>query len=68
MLTAGMKRMEAIALGLRTRLGVPATWVEGRPNEVAEFVHLGLLQREEQRFVLTPSGRLLADSVAEAFV
>ncbi|MBA3962802.1 MAG: radical SAM family heme chaperone HemW [Chthoniobacterales bacterium] len=67
-LTPEMKRAEAIALGLRTRLGVPVAWVEDWPNEVAEFVNLGLLQCEERRVVLTRSGRLLADSVAEAFV
>lgn len=67
-LTPEMKRAEAIALGLRTGAGVPAEWVEHRPNEVAEFVDLGLIQREDSRVVLTRSGRLLADSVAVAFV
>ena len=67
-LTPKIKRAEAIVLGLRTRLGVPVAWVENRPNEVAEFMDLGLLEREQQRVVLTRSGRLLADSVAEAFV
>ena len=68
MLTPEMKRAEAIALGLRTGAGVPAEWVTNWPNEVAEFVDLGLMQRDERRVVLTRSGRLLADSVAEAFV
>ena len=45
MLTPEMKRAEAIALGLRTGAGVPIEWVEHRPNEIAEFVDLGLLQR-----------------------
>ncbi len=67
-LTPEMKRAEAIALGLRTGLGVPAAWVEHRPNEVAEFVDLGLMQRDANRVMLTRSGRLLADSVAVAFV
>ena len=67
-LTPEMKRAEAIALGLRTRSGVPAEWIAPWPNEIAEFVDLGLMKRDERRVVLTRSGRLLADSVAEAFV
>lgn len=67
-LTAEMKRAEAIALGLRTGAGVPLEWVEHRPDEVAEFVNLGLMQRAATRVILTRSGRLLADSVAVAFV
>ncbi len=67
-LTPKMKRAEAIALGLRTGAGIPAQWMTSWPNEVAEFVDLGLMQRDARRVVLTPSGRLLADSVAEAFV
>ena len=67
-LTPKMKRGEAIALGLRTRAGVPNELVESWPEEVAEFIELGLLQRNERCLVLTPSGRLLADSVAVAFV
>ena len=67
-LTPGMKRAEAIALGLRTRSGVPAEWIAPWPNEIAEFVGLGLMERDERRVVLTRYGRMLADSVAEAFV
>ena len=67
-LTPEMKRAEAIALGLRTRAGVPAEWISYWPNEIEEFVGLGLMEREEERVVLTRSGRLLADSVAEVFV
>ncbi len=67
-LTPEMKRAEAIALGLRTGAGIPAEWMAHRPNEIAEFVDLGLIQRDARRVVLTRSGRLLADSVAEAFV
>ncbi len=67
-LTPAMKRAESIALSLRTNQGVPAEWVENRPNEVEEFVRLGLMQPEAERYVLTRAGRFLADSVAEAFV
>ncbi len=67
-LTPAMKRAEAIALSLRTNRGVPAEWVEDRPDEVEEFVRLGLMQSKAERYVLTRAGRFLADSVAEAFV
>lgn len=68
MLTPEMKRAESVALSLRTNWGVPAEWVEDRPNEVEEFVRLGLLLPQTGRYVLTPAGRFLADSVAEAFI
>ena len=62
------KRAEQIALSLRTRWGVPVGWMEPWPRECAEFTELGLLQESEGRFLLTAKGKLLADSVAEAFV
>ena len=62
------KRREQIALGLRTRGGVPSRWLEQRPNERDEFVALGLLRSRNGNFVLTSAGKLLADTVAEAFI
>jgi oxygen-independent coproporphyrinogen-3 oxidase len=67
-LSPQMKRAEAIALSLRTSTGVPAEWIALWPNEIDEFVSLGLMQQKAARYVLTSSGRLLADSVAEVFV
>ncbi len=67
-LTPAMKRAEQIALSLRTRTGVPADWLAPWPEESAEFVALGLLRPDGDRFVLTTEGKLLADSVAAAFV
>jgi oxygen-independent coproporphyrinogen-3 oxidase len=67
-LTPEMKRAEAIALSLRTSRGVPAEWVENRPDEVEEFVRLELMEPKAERYVLTRAGRFLADSVAEAFI
>jgi oxygen-independent coproporphyrinogen-3 oxidase len=67
-LTPEMKRAEQIALGLRTRDGAPAKLLESFADETREFVRLGLLQRANDRFVLTRAGKALADSVAEAFV
>ncbi len=61
-LTPEMKRMERIALGLRTREGITADIIN--ENEAAELMINGLLCRQANRFVLTPAGKLLADSVA----
>ena len=63
-----MKRGETIALSLRTPTGVPAAWLQTWPNERDEFVALGLLHQRDSNFVLTQKGKLLADTVAEAFV
>jgi len=67
-LTPEMKRAEKIALALRTDHGAPAQLLNSFPDETREFVRLGLLQRVNGNFILTRSGKLLADSVAEAFV
>jgi oxygen-independent coproporphyrinogen-3 oxidase len=63
-----MKRGEQIALSLRTGRGVPGAWLEAQPNERDEFVRLGLLRQRNGNFVLTNAGKLLADTVAEAFI
>jgi len=67
-LTREMKRAERIALSLRTCEGVSAALLEPFPNVTREFTALGLLRRSNGNFILTPRGKLLADSVAEAFV
>jgi oxygen-independent coproporphyrinogen III oxidase len=67
-LTSQMKRSESIALSLRTNWGVPAEWVKDQPNEIKEFVRLGLMLPKGKRYVLTSKGRFLVDSVAEAFI
>jgi oxygen-independent coproporphyrinogen-3 oxidase len=67
-LTPQMKRGERIALSLRTGGGVPSGELRQWPNECREFTELGLLLETEGNFVLTPRGKLLADSVAEAFL
>ena len=67
-LTPEMKRAEKIALGLRTDRGVAATLLKSWPDETREFSSLGLMQEAGENFVLTPKGKLLADSVAEAFI
>jgi putative oxygen-independent coproporphyrinogen III oxidase len=67
-LTPEMKRTERIALGLRTREGISSRELAPWPDESNEFVSLGLLQKRNGSFVLTPRGKLLADSVAAAFL
>jgi oxygen-independent coproporphyrinogen-3 oxidase len=67
-LTEEMKRAEKIALSLRTRDGVFADLLTASPNEVNEFVALGLLRQCNGSFLLTQKGKYVADSVAEAFV
>ena len=67
-LTLEMKRGERIALSLRTRNGIPSDELKQWPNESREFIDLGLLREIGGNFVLTPRGKLLADSVAEAFI
>jgi oxygen-independent coproporphyrinogen-3 oxidase len=67
-LTSTMKRAEKIALSLRTRDGVSGHLLDNWPNETGEFIARGLLRRSNGNFVLTRAGKLLADSVAEAFL
>lgn len=67
-LTEAMKRSERVALSLRTSEGVPADWLSNWPDARQEFLELGLISARGSRIVLTPKGKLLADSVAEAFV
>jgi oxygen-independent coproporphyrinogen-3 oxidase len=67
-LTSEMKRMERIALSLRTREGVAASELKHFGQETSEFRALGLLRKSNGNFVLTRKGKELADSVAEAFL
>ena len=63
------RRAEAIAFGLRTNRGVAAETLRPWEEQVAEFAALGLLRTTAaNRVLLTRKGRLLADTVAEAFV
>ena len=67
-LTPEMKRTERIALALRTRDGISSRELGSSARESLELINLGLLRESNGSFVLTPRGKLLADSVAEAFV
>jgi oxygen-independent coproporphyrinogen III oxidase len=62
-LTGAMKRMERIALGLRTSNGIPASLIaNGCPRDL---IDAGLLVERENRFFLSSAGKLVADSVVE---
>jgi putative oxygen-independent coproporphyrinogen III oxidase len=67
-LTEEMKRGEKIALSLRTRNGVSSDLLSTKPSQINEFLALGLLRQSNGNFVLTPKGKPLADSIAEAFL
>lgn len=67
-LTPQMKRGERIALSLRTPRGIPMAELDQWPDERREFEELGLLKEADGNLVLTRRGKLLADSVAAAFV
>jgi oxygen-independent coproporphyrinogen-3 oxidase len=67
-LTAEMKRTEQIALALRTREGISQQELRPWPNESRQFIDLGLLREANGNFILTPRGKLLADSVAAGFL
>jgi oxygen-independent coproporphyrinogen-3 oxidase len=67
-LTDEMKRTERIALSLRTRDGVSDADLKDFGVETDELLALGLLQRSNEHFVLTPKGKALTDSITEAFL
>ena len=67
-LSAETREGEIIAFELRTRNGVARRRLERWPDEGREFRELGFLRDEGDRIVLTPRGKMMADSVAEAFI
>jgi oxygen-independent coproporphyrinogen-3 oxidase len=67
-LPAHTRRGEVIAFAMRTQRGVERDELAGWPEEVREFQELGFLREDAGRFVLTRRGKLMADSVARAFL
>ncbi len=65
-LSDGTRQSEQIAFSLRTNRGVDQGLVP--KNKAEDFVAIGLLVLNDDRWQLTRKGRLLADSVAEAFI
>ncbi len=64
MLSPEAKRLERIALSLRTHEGLSPEFVPATSAKPAELMELGLLESKDGRFVLTRRGRTLADTVA----
>jgi oxygen-independent coproporphyrinogen III oxidase len=65
-LTDRTRQAERIAFSLRTNRGVPSEVLPASRAE--EFAGIGLLVQHDGRWRLSRKGKLLADSVAEAFV
>jgi len=59
---------ETLAFGLRTARGISAQAAAPWDADLAEMHSLGLLETRDGRLLLTRRGKLMADSVAEAFV
>ena len=59
---------ETLAFGLRTSRGIPAQAAAPWEADLAEMRSLGLIESRDGRLRLTRRGKLMADSVAEAFV
>ena len=59
---------ETLAFGLRTDRGIPAPAAAPWEGELAELRAAGLLETRDGRVRLTRRGKLMADTVAEAFV
>jgi len=59
---------EVLAFGLRTARGIPAQAAAPWEADLEEMHALGLLETRDGRLLLTRRGRLMADSVAEAFL
>lgn len=67
-LSADVRAGEIAAFRIRMAEGIPAAEIAGWGGAMAEFEKLGLVTRSEGIVCLTRRGKLLADSVAEAFV
>ncbi len=67
-LTPATREGEIAAFAVRTREGIAAPTLARWSDAVQEFRELGFLEDRGNRTVLTRRGKLMADSVAEAFV
>ncbi|EDY21583.1 Coproporphyrinogen dehydrogenase [Chthoniobacter flavus Ellin428] len=67
-LTPAMRTGEIAAFAVRTREGIATDALHRWSKEMREFRELGFLEQRGDRTVLTRRGKLMADSVAEAFV
>ncbi|WP_457642679.1 radical SAM family heme chaperone HemW [Persephonella sp.] len=62
------ERKEQIFLGLRLKKGVELKLLEGREKEIEAFIDEGLGYIEEDRFVLTPEGIMVSNSISAALI
>jgi oxygen-independent coproporphyrinogen-3 oxidase len=67
-LTAATREGEIAAFAVRTRDGIATDGLARWSDELQKFRELGFLEDRLDRTVLTRRGKLMADSVAEAFV
>jgi oxygen-independent coproporphyrinogen-3 oxidase len=67
-LSPATREGEIAAFAVRTREGIAAPTLTRWSDAVQEFRELGFLEDRGSRTVLTRRGKLMADSVAEAFV
>lgn len=67
-LTPATREGEVAAFAVRTREGIATASLNRWRQEVGEFRELGFLEDRGERTILTRRGKLMADSVAEAFV
>ena len=67
-MTEELKSKERAAFGMRTLLGVTEEEAAPWERDLVGMENKGLVTLSEGRWILTPRGRLLADTVAEVFV
>ena len=63
-----LKAKERAAFGMRTLSGLPLSDAAQWLNDLRDLERKGLVILREERWLLTPRGRLLADTVAEIFI
>lgn len=63
-----LRSRERAAFGMRTLHGVHSDEVTAWDKDLLVLQHQGLVDKNDNRWMLTPRGRLLADTVSETFV
>lgn len=66
-LTPEQQRLEALALGLRKKEGVPLDWIRTKETQLKALLQDGLAIVSGKRLTLTTKGFLLADAVTLVF-
>ena len=63
-----LKAKERAAFGMRTLRGLPLSEAAPWEDDLRDLQEKGLVSLNDARWLLTPRGRLLADTVAEIFI